>query len=494
MKTNRLFLAAVVVLIATVAFAAEFSVGDKVAAYPVQIGMRLTGELSDLSKATLDPTKLVEGRVVAVGPGGSVMVRFNRPIPGGNRTEVGLDCPRDTCFMVPADKTGGLLRERADKSGYDAPPGYGPGVQTARKDPDPTPTPAPKATPTPAASAGNGGGDLTLLKNTITPTRNPIWTGNPGWVPPRGKFLTGQRTCPTGTIPVILGTADRITGGRLAQRRLDERRARAVAPPNWDGVWAYAGSHTSILGADAAAAWCETTEVAMQQQVPTTSGQPPAIGKEKNLTFTVAEDLAPGEPSYFSSEEQGDGTVVWTLHQAEDSEGVTAALSNFGMSLLVGPYVDYGDGEARSTLTGGGLARLSLRFKKAGVYGEGTVGGDVLRPGPNTAPIVRAHAFGGGLAWHFDPKWALYGGYLSKAESYQGDGTALYTSNGVLVGFNFRPRAWMVLDAAGRWSVVKDSDSDAGINDDTGDFRLRDELGVRIFFGVDILEVINAIP
>src|SRR3989339_718965 len=76
-----------------------------------------------------------------------------------------------------------------------------------------------------------------------------IWTGDPGTVP------DGTQKCPVGTTPGVIGTADAIADGRPAQDSLDERRAKAVGPAEWDGKWCTL-PRTSIQGQQAAAVAC----------------------------------------------------------------------------------------------------------------------------------------------------------------------------------------------------------------------------------------------
>lgn len=80
----------------------------------------------------------------------------------------------------------------------------------------------------------------------------PIWSGKRGEYP-----VDGQVSCPTGTIPLITGTADEIVGGAEAQFTLDWGRAWAVQPEGWNGDWAQA-QITVTLGSreNAAAIWC----------------------------------------------------------------------------------------------------------------------------------------------------------------------------------------------------------------------------------------------
>lgn len=183
----------------------------------------------------------------------------------------------------------------------------------------PEPSPQPPATPVvadpplPAASepppAREEEEDETVIPYNVgwgAPGGPPIWVGNPGDYPGRGlgrngTFLNSDTThCEEGKLPLVVGTADHIVGGHVNQVALDDARASAVAPSNWDGEYVgYTG--TTVVGDGAAAIYCvEPGTITRRESVAAVAAElpppaPPGVSPEdlERMANELREELKP---------------------------------------------------------------------------------------------------------------------------------------------------------------------------------------------------------
>jgi len=154
------------------------------------------------------------------------------------------------------------------------------------------------------------------------------------------------------------------------------------------------------------------------------------------------------------------------------------------MEAVVGPYA-YAAG-TMTTLQAGGLVRISLGYRWAELYGEGTVGMDFLRPEES---YVRSHQFGGGLMFTLKPELPivrLYVGYLHTASDFDGQGHSVFTTQGGILGVEVRPLRWLVVDLSGSYGKLFESFTEKGFDLKTREFHPRDEFGGRLIVGVDV--------
>lgn len=159
------------------------------------------------------------------------------------------------------------------------------------------------------------------------------------------------------------------------------------------------------------------------------------------------------------------------------------------LELFVGPY-GYAGGRlltGQAGVLGRAVFHVDWLFSP---YIEGSVGADFLRPGAGS--IVRSHQFGLGLFFFEAESWSLYGGWLHTASGFQGDGKAVFTTNGGIIGLTCDLTTWLTLDVAGHYGKLKESYTGYGFNENRSQFRLQDEYGGRIILFLDLTEIFGS--
>ena len=173
----------------------------------------------------------------------------------------------------------------------------------------------------------------------------------------------------------------------------------------------------------------------------------------------------------------------WVFHlkvPARPSQGKEA---EFGMKLILGGFAL--GSQPYSSFSSGGLGRIVFSYGRLGVYGEGTIGAEFMRPGGGM--IVRSHQYGAGLTYDLTERWTLIGGWLHTASSFNGDGPAEFTSNGGGGGFQFRPKEYLVLELMGFYSKLKNADRNGHF--ENNNFYLQDDYGLRLMIGLELFQL-----